>query len=73
MTMSDTTNRPRPEGPRTAAHRGVARRLARTLAIAMSLLGLTALPGVAHAQIPPATPTPPAADGTASGTPSPKP
>lgn len=71
MTMSDTTNRPRPEGPRTAAHRGVARRLARTLAIAMSLLGLTALPGVAHAQIPPATPTPPAAAGTASGTPSP--
>lgn len=71
MTMSDTTNRPRPEGPRTAAHRGVARRLARTLAIAMSLLGLTALPGVAHAQTPPATPTPPAAAGTASGTPSP--
>lgn len=71
MTMSDTTNRPRPEGPRKTARRGVARRLARTLAIAMSLLGLTALSGVAHAQTPPATPTPPAADGTASGTPSP--
>ena len=71
MTMSDTTNRPRPEGPRKTARRGVARRLARTLAIAMPLLGLTALSGVAHAQTPPATPTPPAADGTASGTPSP--
>ena len=71
MTMSDTTNRPRPEGPRKTARRGVARRLARTLAIAMSLLGLTALSGVAHAQTPPAPPTPPAADGTASGTPSP--
>ncbi len=71
MTMSDTTNRPRREGPRKTARRGVARRLARTLAIAMSLLGLTALSGVAHAQTPPATPTPPAADGTASGTPSP--
>ena len=65
MTMSDTTNRPRPERPRKTAHRGVARRLARTLTTAMSLLGLTALSGVAHAQ------TPPAADGTASGTPSP--
>lgn len=71
MTMSDTTNRPRPERPRKTAHRGVARRLARTLTTAMSLLGLTALSGVAHAQTPPATPTPPAADGTASGTPSP--
>ena len=71
MTMSDTTNRPRPEGPRKTARRGVARRLARTLAIAMPLLGLTALSGVAHAQTPPAPPTPPAADGTASGTPSP--
>lgn len=71
MTMSDTTNRPRPEGPRKTARRGVARRLARTLTTAMSLLGLTALSGVAHAQTPPATPTPPAADGTASGTPSP--
>ena len=71
MTMSDTTNRPRPERPRKPAHRGVARRLARTLTTAMSLLGLTALSGVAHAQTPPATPTPPAADGTASGTPSP--
>ncbi len=71
MTMSDTTNRPRPERPRKTAHRGVARRLARTLTTAMSLLGLTALSGVAHAQTLPATPTPPAADGTASGTPSP--
>lgn len=71
MTMSDTTNRPRPERPRKTAHRGAARRLARTLTTAMSLLGLTALSGVAHAQTPPATPTPPAADGTASGTPSP--
>lgn len=71
MTMSDTTNRPRPERPRKTAHRGVARRLARTLTTAMSLLGLAALSGVAHAQTPPATPTPPAADGTASGTPSP--
>ena len=71
MTMSDTTNRPRPERPRKTARRGVARRLARTLTTAMSLLGLTALSGVAHAQTPPATPTPPAADGTASGTPSP--
>lgn len=71
MTMSRTTNRPRPEGPRKTARRGVARRLARTLTTAMSLLGLTALSGVAHAQTPPATPTPPAADGTASGTPSP--
>lgn len=71
MTMSDTTNRPRPEGSRKTARRGVARRLARTLTTAMSLLGLTALSGVAHAQTPPATPTPPAADGTASGTPSP--
>lgn len=71
MTMSRTTNRPRPEGSRKTAHRGAASRLARTLAIAMSLLGLTALSGVAHAQTPPATPTPPAADGTASGTPSP--
>lgn len=71
MTMSRTTNRPRPERPRKTAHRGVARRLARTLTTAMSLLGLTALSGVAHAQTPPATPTPPAADGTASGTPSP--
>ena len=71
MTMSDTTNRPRPERPQKTAHRGVARRLARTLTTAMSLLGLTALSGVAHAQTPPATPTPPAADGTASGTPSP--
>lgn len=71
MTMSDTTNRPRPERPRKTAHRGVARRLARTLTTAMSLLGLTALSGVAHAQTPPVTPTPPAADGTASGTPSP--
>ena len=71
MTMSDTTNRPRPERPRKTAHRGVARRLARTLTTAMSLLGLTALSGVAHAQTPPATPTPPAADGTASATPSP--
>ena len=71
MTMSDTTNRPRPERPRKTAHRGVARRLARTLTTAMSLLGLTALSGVAHAQTPPATPTPPVAAGTASGTPSP--
>ena len=71
MTMSRTTNRPRPEGSRKTARRGAASRLARTLAIAMSLLGLTALSGVAHAQTPPATPTPPAADGTASGTPSP--
>lgn len=71
MIMSDTTNRPRPERPRKTAHRGVARRLARTLAIAMSLLGLAALSGVAHAQTPPATPTPPVAAGTASGTPSP--
>ena len=71
MTMSRTTNRPRPEGSRKTARRGVARRLARTLTTAMSLLGLTALSGVAHAQTPPATPTPPAADGTASGTPSP--
>lgn len=71
MTMSDTTNRPRPERPRKTAHRGVARRLARTLTTAMSLLGLAALSGVAHAQTPPATPTPPVAAGTASGTPSP--
>ena len=71
MTMSRTTNRPRPEGPRTAARRAAASRLARTLAIAMSLLGLAALSGVAHAQTPPATPTPPVAAGTASGTPSP--
>lgn len=61
MTMSDTTNRPRPERPRKTAHRGVARRLARTLTTAMSLLGLAALSGVAHAQTPPATPTPPVA------------